>query len=405
MNILSLSTCPLDPTLGSGKTRLRWSEGLRALGHSVEMVEPKEFEVWHGQSRALRFRQAWGACRFIRERLAATAYDLVEFFGGEFGLATWLLSRRPEHPLIVAHTDGLELLAAERERIYNPPTSSKQQIRAWFATQTHDRLSRTAFVHADAFVTGCELDREYVLKLGLYPKHRTGVVEPGLDPEYLAVSFTLEKEERIAYTGSWGARKGVGLLCRVMSHVLTQRPTLKFDVFGTGGQQRDVLKCFPSELHERIVVHAKLTTQELAARLAKAKVFFFPTQYEGFGMALAEAMACSCVPVTTRTGFGATLRDGEEALLTEFDDTDAMARAILSLLDDEGRRRQVARGAWQRVRPLIWDANIAKLAALYQAWIGEHQQLLARRQGRPMDTTSATDEAIRFADAETNYQR
>ncbi|MFL6210393.1 MAG: glycosyltransferase [Pyrinomonadaceae bacterium] len=383
MNILSLSTCPLDPTLGSGKTRLRWSEGLRALGHSCEMVEPIAYETWHGQSRALRFRQALGACKFVHERLSAGAYDLVEFFGGEFGLATWLLSRKPERPLVVAHTDGLELLAAERERAYNPPTSGRQYVRAWFASQTHDRLSRAAFVNADAFVTGCALDREYVLRLGLYPQHRTAVVEPGLDPEYLAMPFIAEKEERIAYTGSWGARKGVRLLCRVMSRVLKQRPSLKFDVFGTGGQRGDVLTCFPAEWHDRIVVYAKLSTQELAARLAQTKIFFFPTQYEGFGMALSEAMACSCAPITTRTGFGATLRDGEEALLTEFEDADAMEQAIVSLLDDEERRRRVARAAWERVRSLSWEANIAKLAELYQVWTAEHRQLLSRRLGRP----------------------
>ena len=46
MKILSLSTCPLDPLLGSGKTRLRWSEGLRELGHTVDMAEPRDYETW-----------------------------------------------------------------------------------------------------------------------------------------------------------------------------------------------------------------------------------------------------------------------------------------------------------------------------------------------------------------------
>src|SRR5687768_12665353 len=113
MRILSLSNCPLDPTLGSGKTRLRWSEGLRELGHTIEMVEPIEFETWHGRRRALRFRQAWGACEFVNEKLRAGDYDAIEFFGGEFGLATWKLSKLPSRPLLVAHTDGLELLACE----------------------------------------------------------------------------------------------------------------------------------------------------------------------------------------------------------------------------------------------------------------------------------------------------
>src|SRR5918994_670671 len=101
MKVLSLSTCPLDPSLGSGKTRLRWSEGLRGLGHTVEMVEPKDFETWHGQRRGLRFRQAWGAWGFVKNKLKSGKYDLIEFFGGEFGLATWQLSKMAHRPLIV----------------------------------------------------------------------------------------------------------------------------------------------------------------------------------------------------------------------------------------------------------------------------------------------------------------
>src|SRR5215213_9665201 len=38
VRILSLSNSPLDPTLGSGKTVLRWSEGLRRHGHECHVL-------------------------------------------------------------------------------------------------------------------------------------------------------------------------------------------------------------------------------------------------------------------------------------------------------------------------------------------------------------------------------
>jgi glycosyltransferase involved in cell wall biosynthesis len=374
MRILSLSTCPLDPMLGSGKTRLRWSEGLRALGHTVEVCEPKDYETWFGMRRALRFRQAWGACGLVKERLRSGSYDLIELFGGEFGLATRQISKLQSRPLIVAHTDGLELLASRREHAYNPPHSFKGNLRAWFSRQTHERLSRAAFVHADAFVTGCELDRELVLNLGLYTPDRTAVVEPGLDKEYLSMPFVSEKQERIAYIGSWIPRKGIKILSAVMTKVLARQPQVSFDVYGTGEQRDAVLACFPSELHRRIVVRPRLSSKEIVEGLAKAKVFFFPTQYEGFGMTLAEAMACSCAPVTTRTGFGATLLDGVDALLCDFTDADLMERSILTLLDNEELRSKIARSAWIRVRTLTWEANVARLEALYRQWATEHAE-------------------------------
>lgn len=374
MKILSLSTCQLDPTLGSGKTRLRWSEGLRRLGHRVDVVEPKDFETFYGQDRARRFRQAWGAYAFLKRKLRECDYDAVESFGGEFGIATWRLSKLPDRPLIIAHTDGLELLATEREHAYNPPADFAARMRARFSSLTHERLSRANFVYADAFVALSELDREFVLGLGLYPRERTAVVEPGLDKEYLAAPVSSERQNRVAYVGSWVLRKGVGTLTEVMTRVLARDQSLRFDVYGTGVNPDLILASFPAELRQRISVYPRLANQELAEGLSKAKVFFFPTQYEGFGMALAEAMACGCAPVTTRTGFGATLLDGKEALLCDFTDAPAMERAVLKLLRDDALRARIATSAVERVRSLSWETNIAKLEALFARWTSEHRR-------------------------------
>jgi len=374
MRILSLSTCRLDPLLGSGKTRLRWTQGLRNLGHTVDVAEPHEYEVLHWMRRAVRYRQALGACGFVKQKLRAGGYDLIEFFGGEFGLITWQLSRLKERPLIVAHTDGLELLASERERAYNPPRSSMAHAHSWYWKQTHERLSRAAFVYADAFVTGCELDREYVIEHIIFEPERTAVVEPGLDNEYLEIPFTGKKEHRVAYTGSWISRKGIDKVTTVMTELLTRDRQLRFDAYGTGGNREAVLASFPASVHDRIVVHGRLSNEQLAEAMARAKVFLFPSQYEGFGMALSEAMACGCAVVTTPTGFGAELRDGVEAFVCGFDDVEAMKRGVLRLLSDEQQRLSIARAGWERVRGLRWASNIRKLEATYEGWVAEWRQ-------------------------------
>jgi glycosyltransferase involved in cell wall biosynthesis len=233
-----------------------------------------------------------------------------------------------------------------------------------------------AFAHADAFVSLCGVDREYVLNLGLYRVERTAVVEPGLDREYLSMPFIPKKEERVAFTGTWTARKGVSNLSAVMTRVLRQNQNLYFDIYGTGRAQDTVLADFPAEIHHRIVVYPPLSNQEMAEGLARAQVFFFPSQYEGFGIVLSEAMACSCAVVTTPTGFGADLHHRQEALLCDFNDVDAMAQAVLQLLQDEELRLKIARGGWERVRSLNWEANIKKLEATYCQWIEEHQKSL-----------------------------
>jgi len=381
MKILSLSTCALDPLLGSGKTRLRWTEGLRDLGHTVDVAEPRDYETWHGMRRAVRFRQAWGACSFVKQKLEAGAYDAIEFFGAEFGLITRQLAKLRDRPLIVAHTDGLELLASEREGAYNPPRSLMAHAHSWYWRQTHERLSRAAFVYADAFVTGCELDREYVVEHGIFEPSRTAVIEPGLDDEYLAMPFIEKKEHRVAYTGSWITRKGIENLTAVMTDVLTRDSELRFDVY-SGGDREAVLACFPKSLHSRIEVHDRLHPRQLAEAMGRARVFFFPSQYEGFGMSLGEAMACSCAVVTTPTGFGAELRDGVEALVCGFDDVEAMKSGVLRLLSDEQEKLSIARAGWERVRALRWDTQIKRLEATYARWCSEWEAAGRARDSR-----------------------
>lgn len=380
MRILSFTNCPLDSRLGSGKTVIHYSQGLRDSGHDIKVLEPKDFQLWPKMKPLKILREAMGAWLRIRPIVGVRNIDLIEFYGHEFGLATWSISNRRSRPLVVAHTNGLELLAARNQQ----KTQDKlieRGIRAHFHSSFHTRLSavlsHTAFSRADAFVALCELDRQHVLKLGYYTEEMTAVIEPGLDEEYMRMPFITEREERIAFTGSWIPRKGISLITKVMTQMLRQRPALHFDVYGASSDSTQVISAFPNDVHARLHIHSRMSEQEIATGLSRAKVFFFPSQYEGFGLALAEAMACGCACVTTPTGYGADLKNGEEALICDFKDEKAMIEAIRHLLINDVYRERIGRGGWQRTRSLTWQANVEKLDAVYSHWVAQHQ--VARR--------------------------
>lgn len=337
----------------------------------MDVLEPNHYELLADSRRGTRFRQALGAWRAIVKRLDETRYDLVDFCGGEFGLVTWWLSRRSERPMLVAHTDGLELLASEREREYAPAVTLRDHLRRGFGAQTHERLSHAAFAYADVFLTLCQVDRDYVVGRNLFDADHAEVIPPGLDVEYLERPFVAEKEHRVAYMGSWIPRKGVASVTTIMSNLLATRGSLHLDIFGAHNDREVILNSFPGLVRPRVTIHPKLPAQTLAAELSRASVFLFPTQYEGFGMAISEAMACSCAVVTTPTGYGAELTNDRDALICGFEDVADMERAVSRLLDDEPARRRLASEGWNRVRSLRWEANVAKLEATYTRWLGE----------------------------------
>tara|TARA_B100001248_G_scaffold262537_1_gene259236 strand:+ start:207 stop:1325 length:1119 start_codon:yes stop_codon:yes gene_type:complete len=369
MRILSLTNCILDERLGSGKTAIRWTRGLRERGHEVDLFCPTDFTLYPSFKKAGRLRQALGARGFLRERLASKHYDLVEFYGGEFGWAVRALHQAKKRPVIVAHTNGLELLAKEQEKLYEPePTGLKA-----YTAKIYRHLDWSAFECADYLVTICQADIDYALEQKLFKPDEVAVVSPGIDPEYLKAPCKTEREHRVAFIGSWIGRKDTKSLVAVMTRLLQEDLRLAFDIFGTSQEQDKIHEEFPFELRPRVFVYPSLSRQGMQQQLAKAKVFFFPSLYEGFGMAIAEAMACGCAVVSTRTGFGADLKDGEDALTCDFQDVEGMSQAIKKLLDNEALREKIARAGYDKVQKLTWSAQVDKLEQLYKNWMNLQQ--------------------------------
>src|SRR5262249_12269521 len=149
LRILSLSNCPLDEALGSGYVALRYAQGLRELGHCVDLLGPRDYEPLHRLRRAISYRQALGmAIESLRRR---GGYDVLECYGGEAWLALSLLAGAAGREiLLVAHSNGLETHCDERLRAAG--LSGGERPRRWFQMNQR-RLHERAFRRADALVT------------------------------------------------------------------------------------------------------------------------------------------------------------------------------------------------------------------------------------------------------------
>jgi glycosyltransferase involved in cell wall biosynthesis len=96
-----------------------------------------------------------------------------------------------------------------------------------------------------------------------------------------------------------------------------------------------------------------------------AAALAFPSQFEGFGMPLVEAMACGCPVVTTRTASIPEVA-GDAALYVEAS-AGALASAIAGLVQGHGRQELIAQGRKraERFTPVAMAADT--LAALDEA--------------------------------------
>jgi glycosyltransferase involved in cell wall biosynthesis len=104
-----------------------------------------------------------------------------------------------------------------------------------------------------------------------------------------------------------------------------------------------------------------LSDEELRLAYAGAIALVYPSRYEGFGLPVAEAMACGCPVITTRS---ASLPEvaGDAALYVDPDDPQGLREALDAVREPGRRAAMVATGA-SRASSFRWDRASAALAA------------------------------------------
>jgi glycosyltransferase involved in cell wall biosynthesis len=123
-------------------------------------------------------------------------------------------------------------------------------------------------------------------------------------------------------------QKGVDVAIRALADI----PGAHLVVLGEGPQRAE-LERLARELDVR--VHLPGRVPDVTAWLRRADLLVHPVRWEGFGLALLEAMLASLPVVATNvSSIPEIVVDGETGLLVAPDDPAALARAITRVLDD-----------------------------------------------------------------------
>jgi len=190
-------------------------------------------------------------------------------------------------------------------------------------------------VIAPSVVTGRELRRDYgFTDLVVIPNG----IEVGRPPERPLAS--LEAPPTILYVGRLRTRKAVAVLLEAMAGLLAQGCEARLQIVGSG-EQAQALRSHCGELGiDRSVEFAgAVRRSELADYYSEASIFCLPSIYEGFPLAILEAMAAGLPVVSTAVaGIPEAVDDGETGLLVPPENAEALAEALRSLVVDPDKR-------------------------------------------------------------------
>jgi glycosyltransferase involved in cell wall biosynthesis len=235
-------------------------------------------------------------------------------------------------------------------------------------------LKKAAHVRCDSAAT-----RDEILEHSLIPAERLTVVHngvhPALRPETRAradaeLSRMLGRNPgalpELIHVGSTIPRKRIDVLLRVFAEVVRHQSNVR--LLRVGGQLTSEQQDLAASLRiaDRVDSLPRLTPELLAAAYRRSNVLLQPSESEGFGLPVIEAMACGTPVIASDIP---SLREigGEVATFCCLEDIPAWTRVVLAQVKSGTDRHRLAHHA-QR---FSWSHYAASMVEIYR-------QVLAR---------------------------
>ncbi len=241
----------------------------------------------------------------------------------------------------------------------------RRLLTGWSARRAKVVLTDTAFSQGEiARHIGLPASRVQVIPLGI----RTPVqLAPG--------AATRPREPIVLYVGSVFERRRVDQLMTAFELVADQVPSAQLEVVGDNRTRRpriDIEALRQQSRHrDRIHLHSYVDDATLAGLYARASVFAFLSEYEGFGLTPLEALAAGVPPVLLDTPVARETAGAAAHYVPATAGRDAIAAALVAVLTKEDVRRDILAHASAVLRQYQWPATAAcTLAAIEGAAIG-----------------------------------
>lgn len=238
----------------------------------------------------------------------------------------------------------------------------------------------TARSHAVITVSEYEKHR-IVERLGIDPE-RIHVIYNGLDETRFHPSYGMPEkrdacekygipERFVLFLGNQAFRKNPERAVEAYVHyasMTTDPPALV-----TPGLSKEFIRQRLGSLKYRydakqFITPGYISGEDLPALYAACEVFLFPSISEGFGMPIAEAMACGAPVITSSISCMPEVA-GNAALLTNPLDARDIAAALKRLLGDESLRLELREAGFRNAKRFSWRKTAEEVSHLYETVI------------------------------------
>ena len=239
--------------------------------------------------------------------------------------------------------------------------------------------------------------RDVVAHFGVQ-NERVDVIYPGISDRFMRASPAAVAEFRerrglpetfVLYLGTIEPRKNLSLLIQAFDRLRSLGVKL-ICVGGKGWMYEDVFRTVENlDLNDQVLFPGYVPRDELPLWYSAATAFVYPSNYEGFGIPLLEALACGTPSLASNASSLPEVAGGA-AVLFPPDDVNHLAEALSHTLNDASLRVELSEAGPIQAKRFRWSTagqltvlSHARALGLSFAGSSDNRRLGERRLGEP----------------------
>lgn len=240
----------------------------------------------------------------------------------------------------------------------------QRQARNGFGVRLLTRLLvwRDKYVNKFFDAVGCLTEEDY----GYRGRPSNMYVIPNPQP------FISEKQSTctnpiVLAVGRLSEEKNYSALIDIWAKVSPRRPEWRLKIVG-GGHLRNTLLSQMNRLGLQGTAAIEPETSNVTPYYTEASIFAMTSNFEGFGMVLAEAAACGVPSISYDCPCGPSdiIIDGKTGYLVPLGDKAAFEEKLILLMDEDALRLEMGRNAYEASKRYSIEVVMAKWMKLFE---------------------------------------
>jgi glycosyltransferase involved in cell wall biosynthesis len=239
--------------------------------------------------------------------------------------------------------------------------TKRQLLTGWSARRAKIVLTDSAF------------SRDEIARRFAIPDHKMRVIPLGISRHTADNSH--DRSALILFVGSIFRRRHVDWLIQAFAESVAGKvPDSRLEIVGENRAYPaltldELIRSYPPEIARRISLRSYVDDETLRQLYAMARVFAFPSEYEGFGLTPLEALTAGVPPIVLDTAVAREVYGNAARYISaDFSNVQPLANAIIELLTSARAREEVLRHSATVLGRYDWDRTAAAtLSAIEEA--------------------------------------